>query len=709
MFPSVIPSWLTALLALASAVVAEPPSCHDPCCPQDLTGDGVVNGADLGVLLSDWATADPCSDLDGDGVVSGADLGLLLGAWGPCVFLPGCPCPPSNHDCLTIGARGCNDPACCGLVCAVDVLCCQLAWDIGCVNQAASYCGSADCPFECPSGSMPAPESCGEDIDGGCEHAITSSDCCFEHASPGCDSPECEAAVCQDDPFCCETSWDLPCALAAVTACPALCAKEGREFGVLACGLTICGTTWADGNARDSDWYQLDSALVDFRTVTLSIQATMPMLIGVAAPQGAPDCDLVPELNPFVLASFCGSASFVTCLAPEARWFLAAPAVFQGFPCGTWNSYAITLLCEGDCEPPTCGAAGHDCLSPGGPACDDAKCCLVVCEETPHCCESAWDAACVEIAAKVCYATCPSSDHDCYTFGDAGCSDPTCCAAVCGFDPSCCEAFWDDLCVVNALVLCYAGCPPSDHDCFTVGTAGCSDEECCQTACLALAYCCNLLWDTQCVETAFQLCEAPLCSLECAPGSILEGEPCGEETNDGCFMADPAFEPLACGDTICATAWAVGGIRDTDWYELTGGEAGSARVCITTTLPLIVGVVGGSGCESFGSLNPNVAVTFCGTATLTFSYDGAKAWLYVAPLYFDGLPCELNSRYQITLSCAVAVSPCCDPTGCACDDDVCRACVCVDQPSCCNVCWDSVCAQAASPGGPCAKACPCDC
>jgi len=49
--------------------------------PADLNGDGVVDGADLGILLSLWGTNDPLADLNGDGVVDGADLGILLSAW----------------------------------------------------------------------------------------------------------------------------------------------------------------------------------------------------------------------------------------------------------------------------------------------------------------------------------------------------------------------------------------------------------------------------------------------------------------------------------------------------------------------------------------------------------------------------------------------------------------------------------------------------
>jgi hypothetical protein len=55
-------------------------------CAGDLNVDGVVNGADLGLMLSSWGLCGSnCSaDLNGDAVVNGADLGLLLSAWGIC-------------------------------------------------------------------------------------------------------------------------------------------------------------------------------------------------------------------------------------------------------------------------------------------------------------------------------------------------------------------------------------------------------------------------------------------------------------------------------------------------------------------------------------------------------------------------------------------------------------------------------------------------
>ena len=53
-----------------------------PAMPADLNHDGVVNGADLGLLLGGWGQPG-ATDIDGDGVTGGADLGILLGAWTP--------------------------------------------------------------------------------------------------------------------------------------------------------------------------------------------------------------------------------------------------------------------------------------------------------------------------------------------------------------------------------------------------------------------------------------------------------------------------------------------------------------------------------------------------------------------------------------------------------------------------------------------------
>ncbi|MBX3355004.1 MAG: hypothetical protein KF724_04825 [Phycisphaeraceae bacterium] len=71
-----------AICCSGEVALEGPLNCGPPCSP-DLNGDGVVNGADLAILLGLWgpAGAGTCADLNGDGIVDGADLAILLGAW----------------------------------------------------------------------------------------------------------------------------------------------------------------------------------------------------------------------------------------------------------------------------------------------------------------------------------------------------------------------------------------------------------------------------------------------------------------------------------------------------------------------------------------------------------------------------------------------------------------------------------------------------
>jgi len=74
------------LLALAPFATAHAQTA----CDADTNGDGVVDSADLGALLSEWGPCKNCAaDLNGDNQVDSADLGALLSLWGaPCDQLP---------------------------------------------------------------------------------------------------------------------------------------------------------------------------------------------------------------------------------------------------------------------------------------------------------------------------------------------------------------------------------------------------------------------------------------------------------------------------------------------------------------------------------------------------------------------------------------------------------------------------------------------
>ena len=53
-------------------------------CLSDLTGNTLIDGQDLAVLLAAWGDEFTPADQNGDGQVNGADLSILLGNWGSC-------------------------------------------------------------------------------------------------------------------------------------------------------------------------------------------------------------------------------------------------------------------------------------------------------------------------------------------------------------------------------------------------------------------------------------------------------------------------------------------------------------------------------------------------------------------------------------------------------------------------------------------------
>jgi hypothetical protein len=56
-------------------------------------------------------------------------------------------CQDGAGDCFDPnGTPGCEVEDCCSLVCAVDPTCCEMSWDQGCADQAASLCVDPSCP-----------------------------------------------------------------------------------------------------------------------------------------------------------------------------------------------------------------------------------------------------------------------------------------------------------------------------------------------------------------------------------------------------------------------------------------------------------------------------------------------------------------------------------------------------------------------------------
>ncbi len=121
-----------------------------------------------------------------------------------CCFEPGCPALEECNCCAPHASPGCSESGCEVAVCAFDSFCCNTAWDSACANQAESLpqCGCCLC------------------VGPDCEGPPEPCDCCQAQAGVGCSDAGCQAAVCLNDSFCCETLWDNLCAAQAQEVCP---------------------------------------------------------------------------------------------------------------------------------------------------------------------------------------------------------------------------------------------------------------------------------------------------------------------------------------------------------------------------------------------------------------------------------------------------------------------------------------------------------
>jgi hypothetical protein len=154
---------------------------------------------------------------------------------------------------------------------------------------------SGQCQLTCPPGSSTESELCGDDTNGGC--------------------------CCEDPP----------------------------AFEPITCGETVCGTSWADGGFRDTDWYEIVTA--EPMVLTLTVEAEFPVVIGLVetAPAGSGDCnDMTGYMDPYAIGEPCEAVSATTDELPAGTyWFWVSNNSFYDYPCDTSVDYVATLTCNG--------------------------------------------------------------------------------------------------------------------------------------------------------------------------------------------------------------------------------------------------------------------------------------------------------------------------------------------------------------------------
>jgi hypothetical protein len=160
------------------------------------------------------------------------------------------------------------------------------------------------------------------------------------------------------------------------------------------------------------------------------------------------------------------------------------------------------------------------------------------------------------------------------------------------------------------------------------------------------------------------------CDLDASipPTAVPEGEPCGENTNGGCDNEPdpPAFTTIQIDDIVHGTAWADGGLRDTDWYELVVAEGIEVTLTIEAEFPVVVGfaetTVPGSGncADATGFLVGSASAPACEETPATLVLSPGTWWPFVAPNTGEGYPCSGGggspNDYILTVS-AAAICP----------------------------------------------------
>jgi hypothetical protein len=201
--------------------------------------------------------SDPC-DCQAECVLCGVEAP----AYDPCLDVA---CPDGSF-CVT------DDPAaptlafCAPQGCGEDSCACPLPADGNALPTCSGFTGdegNGSCYLDCSADDAVCPEGmlC-RSVDG--QSACVwpgegvESDCCFAHATPGCDDPTCEAAVCGADSFCCDTEWDQICTDSVASLCPGLCPGAGDpqpQYGdCINVGPCDAGLTCISGGGGTFGW-----------------------------------------------------------------------------------------------------------------------------------------------------------------------------------------------------------------------------------------------------------------------------------------------------------------------------------------------------------------------------------------------------------------------------------------------------------------------
>lgn len=701
--------------------------CEETFCAPNL-GQCVTTALDDGTPCNDGISC-TISDKCADGVCSGAPV--------PCECQADEDCGQFDDDNLCNGTLICveqlcvTDPdstvvcnaedntACSKRICDPGSGQCQEAW-----LEDGSACSDEDpCTVpdlcaagECTAGSFVCGAVCGnaecEQSDG--ENCITCVDdcglcpaapCCEPHEFPGCDNKEVEVCVCEQDPYCCEISWDQ------------VCVNEVDESQCGYCIEPICG----------------DGACSPFEDCKLCPKdcgqcPPGPCCQAKASP-GCPDADV--EECVCAIDPYCCDVVWDTICADEVEEYQCGWCGVGPW-CGNLECEAPPEDCNtcpgdcgecqgcnsnGECEnwlgeycdncPQDCGPCpAAPCCEPHDfPGCDEPEINDCVCLEDPFCCEVMWDGICVSqvnnLGCGFCEIPpcgndiCESGLEDCINcpedcgpcpVGDCckphdfpGCEDPFVMLCVCSNDLYCCDIEWDELCVQSV----------NEFDCGTCDLpAVCEDGQCeepedCQTCPEDCGPCPPVCGDEECWQ-GDENCNS--CPQDC--GDCV-GECCEVNLTPGC--EDPGITACVCETDFycCDSSWDIMCVKEVEQYGC--GECAEPVVCSNGLCD------GEEDCESCPE-DCGPCPPFCGDQVCTPFEDCLTCPADCGPCppecgdgNCDGEPFDEDCG-SCPEDCGICPGSCCEKgEGPGCQETGCQDLVCQFDSFCCSFQWEALC------------------
>lgn len=154
---------------------------------------------------------------------------------------------------------------------------------------------------------------------------------------------------------------------------------------------------------------------------------------------------------------------------------------------------------------------------------------------------------------------------------------------------------------------------------------------------------------------------------------VVENEPCGDDTNGGCNATPNAYTAVECGDTVCGTAWANGGTRDTDWYTITVTDSTTITWRVHAEFPAFAAILNdqcGDGLAIIADATGIPGVPF----EMSACVNPGTYRLFVAVAAFEGFPCGSDNAYVAEVTCRSCTGACCYNDGANCDDLTASAC-----------------------------------